>query len=954
MDRDRWSRVERLFGDAVEVESGERGEYVAAACEGDLELRQEVDSLLAAHLKANDDFLEELDDDRVARFVDVMSPPERIGPWRILEEIGRGGMGVVYEACRDDGQFHQLAALKLIQGGLDSARTVQRFLLERQILARMEHPAIARLLDGGVTPEGRPWFALELIDGVPLTEYCEEQDLGVEQRLRLFKNICSAVEYAHRSLVIHRDLKPSNVLVDHDGQVKLLDFGIAKLLSADEEAEAAKTEADKRVVTPGYGAPEQWLGGPVTTTTDVYSLGIILYELLAGQLPYGSGPSDIAQQFRAWADSQPPRLSSLADENREDSAARRLPSFGRRLGVELDAIAAKAINSEPEHRYASVEALREDLERYLRGEPVRACPNSLRYRAEKFLRRHRTSLVVVALVGVSLLTGLSLALWQAGVAARERDIARQESEETEEVKNFIVDLFRASDPSDEQRVDLTAKQLLARGVERVRAGLEDRPDLRSELLTAVGEVANLLGDHEGARELFEEALAIESGPAVRDQLRRAAALNGLGETSVSLGDNVSAEAAHRQALAIRLELADPDSLDIAQTFNNLGNALAGQRELSEAIESYRHALSIQRRVAGENAIEALETLGNLGIAYRLQGDLLAAEKLLGQAIEQMAKRPENQKPSMVALLSELATVKSRFGRPMAAERLLRQSLELSRNFWGESHPDTRISMNNLAMALHTLGKDPEAEVLMRKTLEYDLEQYGPQHTYVATSRDNLGRVLLELGRVEEAITQFEIAEQVHQVSSSERTLAAHRIHLGWARLATGHPRQARQMIDQALGTERQRTPGSQEKLAAAVTAAAFVRGALELGTEAEALFQEALEIQESRTTPRHPAAGLALYGLGELRLRQGRLKEAESYLKRASEIWAETLPEAHWRQAVLRVALGECEIRMGRIERGREILDLGLAQLTRDRGEEHWRTRAAVSRRDSLVTSAQM
>ncbi|MEM7349642.1 MAG: serine/threonine-protein kinase [Acidobacteriota bacterium] len=943
MQTSEWQRVETLFGQAVAMAPGAREHFLIEACGDDTDLHREIASLLAAHVDANTDFLDQLDGPAIDRLVDVQPPPERIGAWRVVEEIGRGGMGVVYLAQRDDGQFEQRAALKLIKRGQHSDHLLARFLRERQILARMEHPAIARLLDGGVTAEGRPWFALDYVDGTPLTKHCEAHRLDLRQRLRLFRDICSAVEYAHRRLVIHRDLKPSNVLVDTEGHIKLLDFGIAKLLYDDDEAGEAPTLVDGRPMTPGYGAPEQWLGGQVTTATDVYSLGVILYELLCGERPFSSDPREFAHQVLSAARSEPPKLSAIAARAAETTIA----PLDQTLGNELDAIAGRAIRSEPERRYPSAEALREDIERYQRGEPVRVCADSSRYRARKFLRRHRAAVAAAIVVTLSLVIGLGAALWQAGVAAQQRDIARQESEEAQQVKNFIIDLFRASDPRDQQGIELTAKQLIERGLERVRSDHEGRPDLRVELLTAIGGVAKLLGDYEGASKMFEEALTLELGPDPRDRLRVAAALNGLGETSAYLGTDERAEDAHRRALAIRLEFAGPESREAANSHNNLGVALARQRELDEAIEHYLQALDILRRSAGEEAPVTLETLGNLATAYRLQGDLPEAKRIFDQVIDS-AERAGGQDAQMAVYTSELAAIERRLGHYAEAERLLRQSYQLSSQFWGESHPGTRISMNNLAMAAHALGNDRQAEALMRKVLAYDLEQYGPEHRYVALGRDNLGRILVELGRLDEALAQFDTSQPIQRQNASQHALAIHQANHALARLAADQIDLARQLIDRALATERRNEPLREDRLATALTTSGFVslragdlpRAAADLH-QAAALFATGVQAQ-------HPQAGLIHLGRGEVYLAQNQLREARAALEHAASIWRATLPQSHWRHASLSLALGECEIRAGNVEAGRKLVDQALAQLRRDRGETHWRTLAAVRRAATL------
>lgn len=937
---DHWSRVGTLFEDTLALPPRERNQFLVDACGGDGDLREEVESLLAAHADANGEFLKKGQVARLMQWGDVAldQPPKQVGPWRVVSEIGRGGMGVVYEARRADGQFEQTAALKLIKRGMDSDHYLERFLRERQILARMDHPGIARLLDGGVTPEGRPWFALERIDGVHLTQHCSEKKLSVDQRLRLFNEVCSAVEYAHRNLVVHRDLKPSNVLVDTDGRVKLLDFGIAKILRDTGDTKGTRTVATGRFVTPGYGAPELLRGGAVTTATDVYSLGVMLDELLSGKRPGRPSRDSSTAPSTEVTGSTPPDRASLSAE----------ASAHGGLDCDLATIAAKATQSEPTRRYVSAEALREDVARYLRGEPVRACPDSLMYRARKFLNRHRMSTTLAGLAVLSLVVGLGTALWQAGVAARERDIAREESEQSEQVKKFMVDLFRASDPRDLDGADLTAEKLIERGLGRVRSGLEDRPDLRAELLTTIGEVSRSLGDHEGARQLFEEASVIDLGPEPRNQLRHAAALNGLGTAWAHLGDAERAASHHRRALTIRSEFADADSTTITQSLNNLGVGLAMQGKQPEAIELYTRALEIQERVVGPDAIINLQTLSNLGVAHRLDGDFLKAERYLTQAVERMSLHGQNRSPELVNSLNHLGSVQARLGRVRAAERLKRQSLELSLAYWGESHSETHIAMVGHAIALHVLGNHAEAVPLMRKGLEGDIEQLGPNHAFVATGRDNLASMLLEWGQVDEALAQFEISAAIHEGASDGRSLAIHQVRHAAAQLAAGNVLVARQLVDRGLAAERQRTPLNNERLTTALMTSGLVRTSLGLLAEAETRFDEAQVLIGQRANPDHPDAGIASFGLGELYLAQGRIAEARLALERASKVWAEALPEGHWHRAEAQIALGACEILDGNVERGRQLMGDGITQLQRDRGETHWRTLAAIGRREAL------
>src|SRR5262245_8366923 len=492
-------RVARIFGEALERPAAERRAFLDAACASAPELRAEAESLLAAHEQAGG-FLDEIDTAREAALLDATAEPEppegrRVGPYRLLREVGRGGMGVVYLAERVEGGFEQRAAIKLVKRGMDTDAILRRFLRERQILAGLEHASVARLLDGGVTDDGHPYFAMEYVDGEPLTVYCENRQLGIEARLRLFEEACRAVQHAHGKLVVHRDLKPSNMLVTGEGRLKLLDFEIAKLLTEDDDATAITlTQVGTRVLTPDYAAPEQVRGEPVTTATDVYALGVVLYELLAGRLPHGGERRSLGEMARAICEEEP-RAPSMA------AAAQ--PRRARELRGDLDTVVLKALSKEPSRRYASAEALAEDIRRFLSGHPVRARRDTVGYVVTKFVRRHKVGVAAATVAVLSLLLGLAGTAWQAAVAARERDRARLEAERAEKVKEFLVGLFKASDPAESTGEAITARELMDRGAERIEKELAGHPSLQAELFEIVAGISHELGRYEQARSLAE-------------------------------------------------------------------------------------------------------------------------------------------------------------------------------------------------------------------------------------------------------------------------------------------------------------------------------------------------------------------------------------------------------------------------------------------------------------------
>ena len=456
-----WSEVAELFADLVELEPSERRAILERRTAERPSTRDAVQRLLRAHDSASDDFLSQLDADLAHELLDeATSEPASVGPYRLVRRIGSGGMGHVYEGRRDDGQFEQRVAVKILKRGMDTDLIFQRFLRERQILAGFQHPSIARLLDGGITDDGRPFIAMEFVDGAPIDHYCDEQMLSVEDRLDLIRTVCSAVAHAHRSLVVHRDLKPSNILVTRDGQPKLLDFGIAKILREPDGAGLTVT-GPMRLLTPEYAAPEQAVGLPITTATDVYGLGVVLHELLTGERPPAAVPSGpTAGPVNLPASATPPEPNKIFDrvdpQRRAEIAANRTtePAKLRKLlGGDLGTILTRALEPDPARRYPSVDALLDDLVRYRQQKPIRARPLTVGYRATQFLRRHRVAVTAMAaavvLTGAFVATAVSQSLRiraQAVDLAEERDRAQREAATAAEVVDFMLGVFQVADP----------------------------------------------------------------------------------------------------------------------------------------------------------------------------------------------------------------------------------------------------------------------------------------------------------------------------------------------------------------------------------------------------------------------------------------------------------------------------------------------------------------------------
>ncbi len=620
MNTDRWEEVERLFDQAVALPPLERAAFLDEACGNDDALRSEVEALLAADEGADafvDDMGEQVVGPALARALDERDPllGSIVGPYKIEERVGVGGMGTVYRASRADGAFEQTVALKVVRVDLRPDLRA-RFLAERQILARLDHPAIARLHDGGLTQDGRPWLAMDYVDGLPITQYADEHRLSINERLELFRRICRAVAYAHQNLVVHRDLKPSNILVTASGDVKLLDFGIARLM--DEGAEGV-TVAGSGPMTPEYAAPEQVRGTGITVATDVYALGILLYELLTGRRPYRMSSRIRHEVERVILEEEPTRPSTAVERppSREERApetadtlsrARGVdpPALRRRLSGDLDVIVLKALRKEPDQRYATANDFEQDVERHLTGRPVRARPPTLLYRADRYVRRHRLAVAAAVTIAVLAIAYLVTVTYQSAVVAAERDRAEVEARKSDEVASFLLSLFIASQPEVAQGTMPTARDLLERGAERASA-LAGEPEVRAEVLSVIGRAYLQLGLHEQADSILTSARAeLEAlGAEGRANPSYASVINNQAALAVARGEYAAADSLFGEALQVKQDLGLRGA-ESARILGNMGTLASTQGRHDDAVARYRSALAIFEREVGEDDPESAD------------------------------------------------------------------------------------------------------------------------------------------------------------------------------------------------------------------------------------------------------------------------------------------------------------------------------------------------------------
>lgn len=797
--------VAALFAEAADLEPSARAALVASVRERDPALAGELAALLDAHL-ADPEFLAEPLAGTIANVMaDHMASEllgRRIGSWEIDSVLHRGGMGTVYRAHRVDVDFEQHAALKVIRHGLGSAELVRRFGQERRLLARLEHPNIARLLDGGTTPDGQPYLVMEHVPGEMIDVWCAREQPSIDRLLEVFAQICSAVNFAHQNLVVHRDIKPANILVTPDGTAKLLDFGIAEL-----ERQAAERDNEPecgRMLTPGYASPEQFRDDEVGTTADIYSLGALLYRLVAGQTPYRVDPASTPDEAaRVVLETIPPPPGAVLAER-----GARLP---RRVG-DLDAIVLRALQKEPADRYQSVQAFADDLRRYAEGAPVHARPATLTYRVARFAGRNWKALAVAATIAGLLVGGLSAALWQAGVAERQRDVARAEAATAASAVTFLKTVLGSADPWRDTEPVESVDDVIRLAEVQVDSVLGDEPAARAYLLAALGQVAAGRGQLDRADRMTGAAVAIleQSGGmgsaqagtiyltraiALHEQGRLqdartyaaraverfeardagswaelAGALNQLAALDIELGEYGAAEATLRRAIALYDANGGRAILGLAGVHNNLAIALTSQPgRLEEAAEAYAEATRLMERIGASAPLIATH-LANRANVLRLLGRIDEAEAIFARAIALLTQSLGPDHQSTLTAATSLASLYEATGRFAQAAATLRAPLTSALATLPPDHPTTAYIQNVLGAALCQMGGTDALEeglVVSRASLATRLAALGAGHWAVASSESIVGYCLVRLGRRDVGVPLLERAWETLRAQRGE-------------------------------------------------------------------------------------------------------------------------------------------------------------------------------------------
>jgi non-specific serine/threonine protein kinase/serine/threonine-protein kinase len=685
-----------------------------------------------------------------------------IGVYHLLQQIGEGGMGEVWVAEQHK-PIHRRVALKLIKAGLDTSQVIARFESERQALAMMNHPAIARVFEAGQTDEGRPYFVMEYVQGVPITEHCDRNRLTTQERLGLFKQICDGVQHAHQRAIIHRDLKPSNILVAiQDGVAvpKIIDFGVAKATARSLTARTMYTELGAFIGTPEYMSPEQaeMSGQNVDTRTDVYSLGVILYELLVGALPFDpqelrtAGFDEIRRKIR---EEDPPRpstkLSTMGDVSTAQAQNRRIErnALIRQIQGDLDWITMKALDKDRTRRYGSPSDLAADIDRFLRHQPVAARPPSAVYKARKFIRRHRVGVGVATTLAVLLVAFSVTTAIQARRIARERDKARLATQKAEQINAFVVGMLGSADPRTSGR-EVTVASVLDAASARVESELAGQPEVKAAVLTTLGTTYEGLGLYAPARQTLQAALEASIAAYGQQHIEVARALDRLAGAAASEGNLQEAERRGREALAMLDRLGKADGAEAAQVKGDLAVVLNGLGKSNEAEALYRAVLAIRRRVDGNRSEAVAATLNNLGVLLGQRGDWAGAEPLHREALEIVSDVRGPEHPAVAAAINSLGAVLEEKGDLPGAEALYRDSLALRLKRLGSNHPDVARSRYALAHLLREKGDAEGALQECRQVLALRGSFLADAHPMVAATQQVMGLALLDLGRPGEA------------------------------------------------------------------------------------------------------------------------------------------------------------------------------------------------------------
>ncbi len=882
MERQQWNKINEIVDTALDLKKEERSEYVEKRCKGDHQLRREVTEFLksieqseeAGFLEEKETYIQEIDftpsDQKSSLIGDI------IGKYKILELIDHGGMGSVFLTERVDGAYNEKVALKLLRRGMDTPSNIARFKRERNILARLDHRNIAHLLDGGVTEDGLPYLVMEYVDGVPLLEYCDEHKLSVKERLDLFKSTCNAVEYAHKNAIIHRDLKPSNIFVTKKGKVKVLDFGIAKLVEANETDDyLIQTRTQARILTLGYAAPEQFDNITITTATDCYTLGILLYELLAGIRPFDLGdksPSDIERIIRDQTPAKPSlRFDSLSDQKKIEIAEQRnLSPSGlvQKLTGDLDAIVMKALRTEPEARYDSVKQMLDDINRYKQSRPLIAGSDTLQYRLAKFMKRN---IRAVAGAVVLMIMVVGFGGYHLNRITEERTLAETEARKAETVKDFLLDVFRASNPrsGNFEGRELSAKQLLTNGINAIDQDLQNEPDVYTEVLLAIGDAQKNLDAYEVAEATYNKALSISSKTSepLKNEIRTYVQLGWL-HADWRRSQEQTLEYAQR-AHEILERIEDPPPKLEASVYAILGHVISVRDEYERGNSYFEKADSIYTTAGLVKSYEYINMLTGYGRALLYVSDFERSEEILLKSNQLHRQKYEHPTLTIAENYKFIAWTNREMGNFERSNEYFLRSIQLKKELSGDRTVQMALPMYHLAHNYMLIGEYEKSEETAEEVLSIYRENLEPNNQYVHQAMNYLAIAKLHQNKLDEA---ERLLTAIIEENDKENYL---------------------RYVETQLAKVYQKT-GRYE--------------------DAIFLLDNAVEFNTKKFGIQSRDVGIDLLNLASVYRERGDYEQAGTYYEQAESILVNELPEGHYRLAELNFKYGKLKLDIGQVQ----------------------------------------
>ncbi|MCG8403684.1 MAG: serine/threonine-protein kinase [Phycisphaerales bacterium] len=853
----RWHEVRELLISTCELNPAERDSFLSRACAGDAELREEVESILIN----SDDVPDFLQTPAAEAFPDLFEQEhpssligQHVGAYKVIKLLGSGGMGAVYLAARADGQYEKNVAIKLIQHRMISEEIIRRFHNERQTQAKLDHANIARLLDGGVTDTGLPYFVMEYVDGTPIDRFCDEQRLSTFQRITLFLRVMSAVQYAHRNLIVHRDLKPTNILVTPDGEPKLLDFGIARAIQPGYSSPVRESSAESdRIMTPEYASPEQILGAPITTATDVYSLGVILYLLLTGRRPYDL-KGLTAAEIKDTVCGKRPRPPSAALGHRQ-AAGEPTDDLRRRLAGDLDAIVMKTLQKASGDRYSSVEQFSEDIRRYFDKRPVSARKPTFAYRASKFIQRNRLRIGAVVCIVLTLLGGFVATVRQSRIAIEAQQAAQYEARKAQQASNFLIRMLASVDPKNATEGEFTVREFLDDATRKIEAGeLNALPEVEAEIRFALSTAYRKLGVYDHALKHIGITLHIQRQVLGERSAEVAESLTAHGLIMKATGQYDESEQSYREALELCQALYGESSDKSVRIMNYLGILLKKKGDWDEAESLYRKALAIMRELHGDRHRSVAIYSINLAALLKNRGYYKKAAPEYRKALD-ILRGLDGEQLQLASCLNNWALMLCETGDFDQAETMLHEALAIRRATYGGKHPDVATTTHNLGFVLSRKRKYAEAESFYRKALSARRDLLPENHPYLAYTLNNLAELFVLQHDYEKAERHCLEGLDIRKKSLPEGHpgIASSFLVLGRVRLGQGDHEAAEALLRKALAVYRKRHRVGHPRTATAQTELGNCLIALEQYEEAERLLLDSHRMISEMFDDRHPA-----------------------------------------------------------------------------------------------------